>query len=138
MRLEGTRTGTSVILCEQLELHGLTDAFDTEVLFGERIAVLGRNGTGKSHYLRLLAGEDVGHSGSWRLGARVVPGYFSQTHDQPELRGIAVLDIMLRAGADRGNAMAALRRYGLHGCATQLPTVVVPPPFRLLGTPYAG
>ena len=119
MRLEGNRTGTSVVLCEQLELDGLTDPFDTEVVFGERIAVLGPNGTGKSHFLRLLAGEPVGHSGTWRLGARVVPGYFSQTHDQPELRGAAVLDIVMRAGADRAKAMATLRRYGLHGCATQ-------------------
>jgi ATPase subunit of ABC transporter with duplicated ATPase domains len=119
MRLGGDRTGTRVIVCEQLELHGLTDPFDTEVVYGERIAVLGPNGTGKSHFLRLLAGEDVAHDGTWRLGARVVPGYFSQTHDRPELRGIDVLDILLRRGVERGKAMAALRRYGIHGCAQQ-------------------
>jgi ATPase subunit of ABC transporter with duplicated ATPase domains len=119
MRLGGDRTGTRVIVCEQLELHGLTDPFDAEVVYGERIAVLGPNGTGKSHFLRLLAGEDVAHDGTWRLGARVVPGYFSQTHDRPELRGIDVLDILLGRGVERGKAMAALRRYGIHGCAQQ-------------------
>jgi ATPase subunit of ABC transporter with duplicated ATPase domains len=119
MRLGGDRTGTRVIICEGLELHGLTDAFDTEVVYGERIAVLGPNGSGKSHFLRLLAGEDVGHEGSWRLGARVVPGYFSQTHDQPELRGMDVIDVLIKRGVERGKAMAALRRYGIHGCAAQ-------------------
>lgn len=119
MRLGGDRTGTRVIICEQLELHGLTDPFDTEVGYGERIAVLGPNGTGKSHFLRLLAGEPVGHEGSWRLGARVVPGYFSQTHDHPELRGVDLLDIVMRRGVERGKATAALRRYGIHGCAQQ-------------------
>ena len=119
MRLGGDRTGTRVIICEQLELHGLTDSFDAEVVYGERIAVLGPNGTGKSHFLRLLAGEPVAHDGAWRLGARVVPGYFSQTHDHPELQGVDLLDILLGRGLDRGKAMASLRRYGLHGCAQQ-------------------
>jgi ATPase subunit of ABC transporter with duplicated ATPase domains len=119
MRLGGDRTGTRVVVCEQLELHGLTDPFDTEVVYGERVAVLGPNGTGKSHFLRLLAGEPVGHEGSWRLGARVVPGYFSQTHDHPELRGVDVLDVVMARGVERGKAMAAMRRYGIHGCAAQ-------------------
>ena len=56
---------------------------------------------------------------TWRLGARVVPGYFSQTHDHPELRGVDVLDILMKRGVERGKAMAALRRYGIHGCAQQ-------------------
>ena len=119
MQLGGNRTGTRVIVCEQLELHGLTDPFDVDVVFGERLAVLGPNGTGKSHFLRMLAGEPIDHGGTWRLGARVVPGYFSQTHEQPELRGVAVVDAVMRAGHDRGKAMATLRRYGLHGAATQ-------------------
>ena len=29
--------------------------FDLEVWYGERVAVLGSNGSGKSHFLRLLA-----------------------------------------------------------------------------------
>src|SRR5262249_17855978 len=119
MQLGGARTGTRVVVCERLELDGLTDPFDAEILFGDRTAVLGPNGTGKSHFLRLLAGEPVGHSGVARLGARVVAGYFAQTHDHPELRGVAVLDVVRRAGHDRGRAMATLRRYGLHGTATQ-------------------
>ena len=119
MRLAGNRTGTRVVVCEGLALDQLTDPFDTEVVFGERVAVLGPNGTGKSHFLRLLAGEPVAHQGSWRLGARVEPGYFSQTHDQPELRGVSVLETVMRKGNDRGRSMSSLRRYGLHGYATQ-------------------
>ena len=74
MRLRGGRTGKRAVICENLELTGLMHAFDLEVWYGERVAVLGSNGSGKSHFLRLLAGEDVAHQGVARLGARVVPG----------------------------------------------------------------
>ena len=72
MRLRGGRTGTRAITCQGLELTGLMRPFDLEVFFGERVAVLGSNGSGKSHFLRLLAGQPVNHAGTWKLGARVV------------------------------------------------------------------
>jgi ATPase subunit of ABC transporter with duplicated ATPase domains len=119
MRLGGDRTGKRAVVIEGLSMPGLVDGFSTEVLFGERVGVLGLNGTGKSHFLRLLAGEDVAHSGRWSLGARVVPGYFSQTHEHPELRGRRLVDVLLDAGLGLGPAMAALRRYELTGAAQQ-------------------
>jgi ATPase subunit of ABC transporter with duplicated ATPase domains len=119
MRLTGGRTGKRAVICEQLALNGLTDPFDTEIFYGERIAVIGPNGTGKSHFLRLLAGEPVGHSGEARLGARVVAGHFSQTHDRPELGSLTVREILEKQGMTRGVAMAALKRYELHNCAEQ-------------------
>ncbi len=61
MRLRGGRTGKRAVICEQLELTGLMRPFDLEVWYGERVAVLGSNGSGKSHFLRLLAGDDVAH-----------------------------------------------------------------------------
>jgi len=114
MRLAGDRTGKRAIVIEDLELAGLTDPFSTEVFFGERVGIVGHNGTGKSHFLRLLAGEPIEHGGVWRLGARVVPGYFNQVHAQPELAERSLLDIMQDRNLSRGEAMAALRRYELH------------------------
>src|ERR1700742_1524446 len=84
MRLRGGRTGKRVITCEELELTGLMKPFDKEIFFGERIGVLGANGAGKSHFLRLLDGDTIVHNGQCRLGARVVPGLFAQTHSHPE------------------------------------------------------
>ncbi|MCA1223140.1 ABC-F family ATP-binding cassette domain-containing protein [Streptomyces sp. 8L] len=114
MRLGGGRTGVRAVVCEDLELTGLMKPFSLEIYYGERVAVLGSNGSGKSHFLRLLAGEDVAHSGAWRLGARVVPGHFAQTHAHPELVGRTLVDILWTEHArDRGRAMSALRRYEL-------------------------
>ena len=141
MQLGGGRTGKRAIVCTGLELDGLTYPFDLEVWFGDRVAVLGANGSGKSHFLRLLArgGTDpepgtvpasgsalspVTHDGVARLGARVRPGHFSQTHDHPELGGRTLVEILVagdvdRAGKELGAAMKALSRYELTGQAEQ-------------------
>jgi ATPase subunit of ABC transporter with duplicated ATPase domains len=120
VRLGGARTGKRAVIVEGLELDGLTDRFDVELWFGERVAVLGPNGVGKSHFLRLLAGDGtVAHSGSWRLGAGVVPGLFHQTHEHPEWAGRPLLDILHDHDVVRGPAMGMLRRYELQSCAEQ-------------------
>ncbi|MFD2473291.1 ABC-F family ATP-binding cassette domain-containing protein [Amycolatopsis silviterrae] len=115
MRLRGGRTGVRAVTCANLELTGLMKPFSLEIFFGERVAVLGSNGSGKSHFLRLLAGGDVAHTGEWKTGARVVPGHFAQTHARPELTGRTLIDVLWTEHArDRGAAMSALRRYELH------------------------
>ncbi|MFI0820235.1 ATP-binding cassette domain-containing protein [Streptomyces sp. NPDC021098] len=121
MRLAGGRTGVRALTCRGLELEGLMRPFDLEVFYGERVAVLGSNGSGKSHFLRLLAGGDVAHRGEWKLGARVVPGHFAQTHARPELTGRTLVEILWTEHArDRGRAMSALRRYELERQGDQL------------------
>ena len=120
MRLRGGRTGKRAVICEQLELTGLMHPFDLEVWYGERVAVLGSNGSGKSHFLRLLAGDDVRHQGVARLGARVVPGMFAQTHARPDLDQRTPLEILMTEHALLINeAMSALARYELQVCARQ-------------------
>ena len=125
MRLRGGRTGVRALVCESLELTGLMRPFDLAVDYGERVAVLGSNGSGKSHFMRLLAGQSVAHTGVAKLGARVVPGWFAQTHEQPDLLGRTLVEILHggdgnRSGLERGSAIGALRRYELDGAADQI------------------
>ena len=120
MRLRGGRTGKRAVICEDLELTGLMNPFDCEVWYGDRVAVLGSNGSGKSSFLRLLGGADVPHEGVARLGARVVPGLFAQTHARPDLAGRRPAEILMTEHAmQRNEAMAALSRYELQHCAEQ-------------------
>jgi ATPase subunit of ABC transporter with duplicated ATPase domains len=141
MRLRGGRTAKRAVVCTELELTGLMKPFDLEVWFGERVAVLGSNGSGKSHFLRLLAagGSDpdaghqpvagtpittVAHTGVARLGARVRPGWFAQTHEHPELIGRTLLDILWRGddhrdGMGREQAARVLDRYELAQASEQ-------------------
>ena len=141
MRLKGGRTGKRAVVCEDLELSGLMKPFDLEVWYGERVAVLGSNGSGKSHFLRLLAagGSDpdvehqpvedtpikpVLHTGKAKLGARVRPGWFVQTHEHPELIGRTLLEILHRGDAHRDGmareaAARVLDRYELAHASEQ-------------------
>ena len=126
MRLRGGRTGKRVVVCESLELTGLMKPFDTEIWYGERVAVLGSNGSGKSHFLKLLAESgdaatpSVPHQGVARLGARVVPGHFVQTHARPDLHGRTAVEIVVAAHPGTvENAMPALARYELAAAANQ-------------------
>ena len=141
MRLTGGRTAKRAVVCEQLTLTGLTRAFDLEVWYGERVAVLGPNGSGKSHLLRLLAAggtdpeadqrpvedidiDPVAHTGLARLGARVRPGWFAQTHVRPDLAGRTLLEILHRGdeyrhGLPREQAARKLDRYELAASSEQ-------------------
>lgn len=143
MRLAGSRTGKHVVDMTGLELTGLMQPFDSEIWFGERVAVLGSNGSGKSHFLRLLAaggtdpdpgaghlasadqvGESIARTGVAKLGARVVPGFFAQSHEHPELVGRTLLEILhrgddYRAGMAREAASRVLDRYGLSSSSEQ-------------------
>jgi ATPase subunit of ABC transporter with duplicated ATPase domains len=120
MRLRGGRTGKRALVCEQLELTGLMSAFDLEVWYGDRVAVLGSNGSGKSCFLQLLGGAGVAHQGVARLGARVIPGLFAQTHARPDLATRSPDEILMTEHAmQRNESMAALARYELQHCAQQ-------------------
>jgi ATPase subunit of ABC transporter with duplicated ATPase domains len=120
MRLRGGRTGKRAVICENLVLTGNTKSFGTEIWFTDRVAVLGGNGSGKSTFLKLLAGEQVPHEGQARLGARVVPGFFAQTHARPDLDGRSPVEILMTEHALGINeAMSALARYELQTCARQ-------------------
>ena len=141
MRLAGGRTGKRAVVVENLELTGLMRPFDAEIWFGDRVAVLGSNGSGKSHFLRLLARggshpdaehepvesldvSPVNHTGRAKLGARVRPGWFAQTHHHPELFGRTLLEILHRgdehrSGMGREDASRKLDRYELAQAAEQ-------------------
>jgi ATPase subunit of ABC transporter with duplicated ATPase domains len=113
MRVTGGRTGKVAFRARSLSIAGIVAPFDAEVRFGERVGVVGSNGTGKTHFLRLLAGEEVAHDGEWMLGARVTPGHFAQLHERPDVGDLPLLEVLLKKGMDRTKAMSSLRRYEL-------------------------
>ncbi|MCL2851408.1 MAG: ABC-F type ribosomal protection protein [Defluviitaleaceae bacterium] len=74
---------------------------------GDRVALLGRNGTGKSSILKLVVGEDLAHSGKIYKGRQLAISYVSQ--DTSFLRG-SLAGFILESGIDESLFKAILRK----------------------------
>lgn len=65
--------------------YGNNQVFDNVDFFvqrGDRIALLGQNGQGKTTLAKILAGEIKDYSGEWNLGHNVNIGYFAQNQEE--------------------------------------------------------
>ena len=92
----------------------LRDA-NTLIRHGERVGLIGANGSGKSVLLRLVLGEDLPNAGEIILGPSVTLGYYAQEHEtlDPEQTLMDTVRRGIRAGATMSEtgAVAFLNRY---------------------------
>ncbi|WP_026704324.1 ABC-F family ATP-binding cassette domain-containing protein [Flavobacterium soli] len=95
------RMGSKII-----ELHKISKKFDDKVILdnfsfdfqrGERIGIIGKNGTGKSSFLNLLTGTIPLDSGKVVVGETIKIGYYTQSGINPK-PGQRVIDIIKEYG----------------------------------------
>lgn len=109
---------------EVLTIKGLTKGFGERTLFdgvnlevagGERIALIGDNGTGKSTLLKLILGEELPDAGKLRMGPTVKTGYLPQhvhfDHPERSLVDTMIYDLDCSASSAR-NRLASFKFRG--------------------------
>jgi ATPase subunit of ABC transporter with duplicated ATPase domains len=86
-----------------LEVKKLNQGYDATPLFknlnlsvevGERVAVIGPNGIGKTTLLRTLIGELTPESGTVKWSENAIPGYYAQDHAADFAKEMSLLDWM--------------------------------------------
>lgn len=117
--LRGADSARRVINMVDVSIGDLFFPFSDEVHFGERVGLIGPNGTGKTHLLRALAGDLEADEGAIGLGPRTSVGTFTQINDRPDFLGREALDIVRERVTEKEKAMKALGRYGLATHARQ-------------------
>lgn len=117
--LQGADSARRVLNIVDVSIDDLFLPFNDEVHFGERVGLIGPNGTGKTHLLRALSGENEPDEGQIGLGPRTSVGTFTQINDRPDFLGREAVEIVRERMPDEEKSMKALARYGLANHARQ-------------------
>lgn len=119
VRFRGGDSARRVVKFQDVAVGDLFAPFSEEVHFGERVGLIGPNGTGKTHLLNALYGETESLSGTITFGPRTSVGMFTQINDRPEFTGRTCIEIVRDKLIDEEKSMRALARYGLRNQARQ-------------------
>ncbi|MDF2626850.1 MAG: transporter ATP-binding protein [Symbiobacteriaceae bacterium] len=115
---EKDRSGREVVrlvgLSKQFGDRPLLDRVDATLTYGEKVALVGKNGTGKSTLFKLLLGQVLPDAGAAELGARVEIGYLAQ-QDHPDVEKTVLQAFCEEAGVETGEGRAKLARYLFYG-----------------------
>jgi len=119
VRLRGADAARRVAKLESVSIAKLFLPFSEEIHHGERVALIGPNGTGKTHLLKVLSGQNEPDTGKITFGPRTSVGVFTQINNRPDFVGRDCLAIVLDRISEEERAMKTLARYGLVNNARQ-------------------
>ncbi len=116
LKVKSPRLGGKIMEIEKLEKRfgplSLIDNFSYKFARGERLGIIGRNGTGKTTFLNLITGLEQADSGKIITGETIVSGYYRQmgpTWKQEQRVIDAVKEIAEVVSMEDGRTISASR-----------------------------
>jgi ATPase subunit of ABC transporter with duplicated ATPase domains len=119
VNLRGADAARRVAKLDGVAIGDLFMPFSDEVHHGERVGLIGPNGTGKTHLLNVLAGQTAPDHGTIQFGPRTSVGMFTQINERPDWHGRQCMEIVRDRVHDDEKSMKALARYGLRSTGRQ-------------------
>jgi ATP-binding cassette subfamily F protein 3 len=114
LELNGWRGSNQVL--ELLDIHKtyshkVLAGFNILLRHGERVGIIGANGTGKSVLLRLILGLEHPDKGVIKIGPNIKIGYYAQEHETLDFESTLTETICRSGNMGESHAVAFLLRY---------------------------
>ena len=113
------RSGNDVLkidnLTKKFEQKTIFENVSTYIKYGEKVALMGKNGTGKSTLIKMILGKDIQYSGEIKLGTSIKIGYIPQNITFENINE-SILDYFLKDNSfNETQARTKLAKYGFRG-----------------------
>ena len=112
--LDASDTANKVLIIEGLNFKNIIGNFSIEILKGEKVGLIGKNGVGKSTLLKLIVGELKADDGTIKIGNRVKVGFLSQGHEDLDQNSTPIDELINTFGLTIERARSELARLELY------------------------
>jgi ATP-binding cassette subfamily F protein 3 len=115
LQLSGWRGSTKVLelldVCKSYDGRPVLAGINMCIEHGERLGMIGKNGTGKSVLLRLLMGMETPDLGEIVVGPSIKTAYYAQEHDTLSMEQTLIDAVRYAGSLSESNAVSFLGRY---------------------------
>jgi len=110
---DAAESANKVLILDDVNFKGIIKNFSLEIVKGEKVGLIGKNGVGKSTLLKIIVGELKADSGEIKIGNRVKIGYLSQGHEDLNVNATPIEELVNEFNLTLEKARSELARLDL-------------------------
>ncbi len=110
---DAAESANKVLILDDVNFKGVIKNFSLEIVKGEKVGLIGKNGVGKSTLLKIIVGELKADSGEIKIGNRVKIGYLSQGHEDLNVNMTPIEELVNEFNLTLEKARSELARLDL-------------------------